>query len=169
MTHISLCLDTYMPACDFETDEAAATAKTALALTNFSGLKRLMPENPPRDLEKEMLLAKQNLVDVNTSESIMAYQLDLEGRDDDAIDQYKRCVAKNAEALDPKHSVNMATIHNLANCYDENDRLTEAKKLFDQSLELYHQDTHVVLRNIAYIRRRSSDPEGELECLKMFC
>jgi hypothetical protein len=232
MTHILLCLDTHFPPMgNLAIDEVVhmATAKLPLALNNFSGLKyywgeyytsdkyaklsidlykRLMPENPPQDLEEEMLLAKQNLVGVNLlrrqrttrelralleetlarqgqllalgnahllwSESLMARQLDLGGRKDEALEQYKRCVANNAKWLDPKHPVNMATISNLAFFHNQNGHQVEAKELYDQSLGLYlehrgqnHQDTHIVLRNIADVRRRSGDPEGELECLKM--
>ncbi len=227
MTHILLCLDTYIPECDFAAaGEAVSTTKVALALANFSGLmwywgeftksgdmamlsvglyKRLMPANPPRNLEAEMLLAKQNLIMAIVSwggltdrelleealsrqrqllapgdahllwtESLKAEESALEGRIDEALDQYKQCLGRIAEALDPGHPVNMATIYNLALLYDRIGNQTEAEKLYEQSVKLYlrhrgpnHQDTHIVLRNVAAVRGRSGNPDGELECLKI--
>ncbi|KAI1165816.1 hypothetical protein F5B18DRAFT_130419 [Nemania serpens] len=80
MTHISLCLDTYIPEYDFGADEAAATHKVALALASFAGFnvywndidacatnaelsvnlyRKLMPAESPQNLEVEMLRATQ--------------------------------------------------------------------------------------------------------------
>ncbi|KAJ4288641.1 hypothetical protein N0V90_011878 [Kalmusia sp. IMI 367209] len=85
MTHIALCLDTYVKGLDFEVNEAVATREVALALANFGRLKfcwgeyfessemlklsirlyeRLLPAQTTREVEKELLLAKQYLSSV---------------------------------------------------------------------------------------------------------
>ncbi|KAI3319877.1 hypothetical protein HD806DRAFT_525190 [Xylariaceae sp. AK1471] len=194
MTHISLCRDTYIHEC-----------RSALALCNFAGFdhywdnphasathaelsiklyKKLIPADPPRDLEAEMLLAMQRLMSVHinrlgrvTDRSLMAGELDLEGRQDEALDQYRQCLENIEMALDPgmrKNSINMATVHNLACFYEKIGDQKNALKLYDHSVKLYlkhrgpnHQDTHIVLDNIARVMGRSGRIEEELEYLKV--
>ncbi|KAK6349088.1 hypothetical protein TWF730_009847 [Orbilia blumenaviensis] len=228
MTHISLCFDTYIPDCDFVTDEAALNPKVALALSNFSGLKyywgeneawaemsesavslyqRLMRthENPPLELETDMLLANQDLIFVNIfvkravdyellegtlsrqrellapddprllwTESMKASSLYVEGRNEESLEQFKKCLENNAEALDPGHWVSMATINDAAVLCQEIGDMVSAEELYELSAELYlkyrgpnHLETHVALQNVAYFRSTCGNYEGELEYLKI--
>lgn len=226
MTHISLCLDSYIPEYDFGADEAAATAKAALALYKFSVLnilrndvdaavtscelsvnlfRRLMPADPPPKLETDMLMAMQQLVSIHVNwlgrtkrelldeilsrqrrlpapsdsdllwtESLLARELKLEGRGDEALAQYKRCLEKVEIALGPGDNLYVTTIHNLARLYEDMHDEVNARKLYDQSaklclerLGLNHIGTNIILKSIANFMRRSGDVERELEYLNI--
>lgn len=224
MTHISLCLDTYIRRCDFEADEAAATARVAYALSNFSLLnyawnddhasatnaelsvnlfRKLMPAEPPQSLELPMLMAMEQLLGVRITrlelpsrtlleetlshqrqlleasdarllwtESLMAEELNLEGRQNEALDHYKRCLEEMGKVLGPEHPASVMTVHNVARLYNKMGDKANALKFSNQSVKILLEDlgpnnpaTQGALRNLAIFLRESGDAEKELECL----
>jgi tetratricopeptide (TPR) repeat protein len=124
-------------------------------------------------LRQKVLLGE---LDPNTlwSLSLKASWLFHQGYLSESIILFERCMENNQKVLKPGDPINMANIHNLAFAYEGVGENNKALELYEQSLALYqkyrglnHQDTLIVLGNIADWRTSLGNLKGACECRQL--
>ncbi|KAI9765583.1 MAG: hypothetical protein M1840_007272 [Geoglossum simile] len=137
---------------------------------NMREVGRLVDET----LSRQSAILQPDDVHLLWTQSMNASHFAHSERKREAVKLFRECMEKNQKALQPGDPVNMATINNYALLCCDLGMEEEATQLHEKSKKLYlqhrganHQDTHIVLKNIASFKANRGDDEGALECYKI--